>query len=150
MVSAGMLRCGVTRTGVCESYIGAAAVADGAVVCGCGGVCGDPGGWHAGDMAYFSADPRPPGQVWREVVRSAEVFVGVVGFRYGSPVTDRPELSYTELEFQEASAVGTPRLVFLLGEDMAGHRKLFQDVGLQKVQERPQRVSAVMSRSGHR
>ena len=80
------------------------------------------------DMAYFSADPRPPAQVCREAVRSADVFVGIVGFRYGSPVRDRLELSYTELEFEEASRAGMPRLVFLLGEDMEGHRELFQDV----------------------
>jgi hypothetical protein len=80
------------------------------------------------DMAYFTADPRPPEQVCREAVRSVEVFVGIVGFRYGSPVADRPELSYTELEFQEASKAGMPQLMFLLGEDMAGHRELFRDV----------------------
>ena len=60
------------------------------------------------DMAYFTADPRPPQQLCREAVHSAEVFVGVVGFRYGSPVADCLELSYTELEFQEASAAGMP------------------------------------------
>jgi hypothetical protein len=79
-------------------------------------------------MAYFTADPRPPEQVCREAVRSADVFVGIVGFRYGSPVADHPELSYTELEFQEASTVGMPRLMFLLGEDLVGHREVFHDV----------------------
>ena len=33
------------------------------------------------DMAYFTADSRPPAQVCRDAVRSAEVFVGIVGFR---------------------------------------------------------------------
>jgi len=80
------------------------------------------------DMAHFTADPRPPSGVCRDAVRSADVFVGIVGFRYGSLVPDNPELSYTELEFEEAGKEGLPRLMFLLGDDAEGPAELFRDI----------------------
>ncbi len=79
-------------------------------------------------MAYFTADPRPPSQVCRDAVCSADLSVGIVGSRYGSPVRDRPELSYTELEFEEAGQADLPRLVFLLGQDAQGSAELFRDI----------------------
>ncbi len=72
------------------------------------------------DMADFPADGRPAAQVCAERVRGCEVYVGVLGTRYGSPVRDRPEVSYTELEFDTATAAGLPRLVFVLDTGAAG------------------------------
>ena len=69
------------------------------------------------DMADFPAADQPPAQNCAGRVRSCEVYVAVLGTRYGSPVRDLPQVSYTELEFNTATEAGLDRLVFVLDTD---------------------------------
>jgi tetratricopeptide (TPR) repeat protein len=69
------------------------------------------------DMRYFAARDGQPAEYCQQRVRECEVYVAVVGFRYGSIAPGR-EVSYTELEFEAATESGIPRLVFLLAEDV--------------------------------
>ena len=83
------------------------------------------------DMADFAAADQAPAQLCAARVRGCDVYVGVLGTRYGSPVRDKPQVSYTELEFDTATEAGLDRLVFLLDTHAA-------DVGIP--------VSALMDR----
>ena len=71
------------------------------------------------DMADFPAAGQPTAQVCAERVQSCDVYVGVLGTRYGSLVRGNPQVSYTELEFDAATEATLDRLVFLLDTDAA-------------------------------
>jgi tetratricopeptide (TPR) repeat protein len=69
------------------------------------------------DMADYAAADQAPAQLCAELVQECDVYLGVLGTRYGSPVRDQPEVSYTELEFDTATQTGLDRLVFMLDTD---------------------------------
>jgi Domain of unknown function (DUF4062) len=71
------------------------------------------------DMAYFTARDGKPADYCENEVRGCDIYVGLIGLRYGSLVRDRSALSHTELEFDTATKMGMKRLVFLLDEDAA-------------------------------
>jgi hypothetical protein len=69
------------------------------------------------DMHYFTARDQDPVSYCREMIEHADIYVAIVGFQHGSVVDG--ERSYTEMEFQTATGLGRPRLVFLLDEELA-------------------------------
>jgi formylglycine-generating enzyme required for sulfatase activity len=80
------------------------------------------------DMGYFTARDEKPAKLCEDRVRECDIYVGIIGFRYGSPVRDRPELSYTELEFVSASqSRPKTRLVFFLDPSALVPIGLFSD-----------------------
>ena len=88
------------------------------------------------DMKYFTARDEKPAQYCIDQVRGCDVYVGIIGLRYGSPVRDRPEVSYTELEFEAASlAPAKTRLIFLLVPNASVPLDQFADVEYGKCQK---------------
>ena len=67
------------------------------------------------DQAYLALGNSRPADSCQHAVRDADVYVGIIGFRYGSVTRDRGP-SFTELEFDTATALCMPRLVVLLDE----------------------------------
>jgi hypothetical protein len=65
------------------------------------------------DMADFPAADLPSARLCTDRVESCDVYIGVLGTRYGSLVRERPDVSYTELEFESATEAGLQRLVFV-------------------------------------
>ncbi|MGZ4663750.1 MAG: DUF4062 domain-containing protein [Frankiaceae bacterium] len=68
------------------------------------------------DMAYFTARDDKPAKYCRQKVSECDVYVGLIGFRYGSPVRDERDKSYVELEYETAGQAGLTRLLFLFSE----------------------------------
>ena len=59
------------------------------------------------DMRYFAAREGQPAPYCRRRVRGCDIYVALVGFRYGSLVPGEA-IAYTEVEFLEATVAGYP------------------------------------------
>jgi hypothetical protein len=91
------------------------------------------------DMRYFAARDGRPANYCQQQVLTCDVYVAIIGFRYGSIVKEEG-VSYTELEFLAASAAGLPRLVFLLAD--AALSPVLADADLGPVEGFRKRLSA--------
>jgi hypothetical protein len=63
-------------------------------------------------MEYFGANDRCPREVVETKLRTCSVYIGIIGFRYGSLLPNSTR-SFTEHEYDIASQIGIPRLVYL-------------------------------------
>ncbi|MBL8174443.1 MAG: DUF4062 domain-containing protein [Bryobacterales bacterium] len=83
-------------------------------------------GYHCVRMEDFGASANPPIEVCLAELRTCEIYVGILGHLYGSCPPGETR-SYTELEFQEASRIGMPQLLFLTSEDFPVPAKAIED-----------------------
>src|SRR5438045_462032 len=65
-------------------------------------------------MEEFLPGIAPPEYI-RQQVEESEVFIGLLGMRYGS-IDEASGLSMTELEYRQALASGKPRYMFVMHE----------------------------------
>jgi hypothetical protein len=100
-------------------------------------------------MIHFGSQGRPPADVCRAELAQCQVWVGILGSRYGSlvPGTER---SYTEMEFDEAGERGLHRIAVLLEKgapvgqrDDAAVNRDRQDAFRQRVRSSELTVAAV-------
>jgi hypothetical protein len=98
-------------------------------------------GFHPVQMGTFTANPLPPADYCRARIQDCDVFVGVIGFRYGSLVPELQETSYVDLEFREATRAGIPRLIFLLDDEAPIIRSMV-DVDSRRIEEFRERLLA--------
>lgn len=67
-------------------------------------------------MEFFGALPETPKEECLRLVRSANLYVGVFGMRYGY-IDDASGKSLTQLEYEEAQAIHLPSLIYVIDEN---------------------------------
>jgi len=66
-------------------------------------------------MEYFGSKPGSPKDVCLEAVQSCKAYIGIFAMQYGS-IDEKTGKSITHLEYEEASRLGLPILVYLIDE----------------------------------
>ena len=66
------------------------------------------------EMGSSPASPVSREQVCRQQLGTCDVYLAVIGFKYGTLVPGHEVTSFTELEFNTATALDLPRLMFVL------------------------------------
>lgn len=78
-------------------------------------------------MEEQGASPLPSLARCLDDVASAQIYVGIIGWRVGSRPPDRPDTTYTEAEFELATKLKLPRLTeyprFLMPANTEGPRR---------------------------
>lgn len=67
-------------------------------------------------MEIWSSAPEEPIETCLSKVKACDIYIGVLGFRYGS-IDEVTGTSITELEYNEAENAGIDRLIFLMNDE---------------------------------
>lgn len=79
-------------------------------------------------MEYFVSSPDSPIDVCLSTVRRSQLYIVIVGMRYGS-IEEGSGKSFTELEYDEAVKNKIPVLAFMIDEDQCAVLPKYVDVG---------------------
>ena len=79
-------------------------------------------------MEYFVSSPDSPIDVCLATVRRSQLYIVIVGMRYGS-IEEGSGKSFTELEYDEAVKNKIPVLAFIIDEEQCAILPMFVDVG---------------------
>lgn len=79
-------------------------------------------------MEYFVSSPESPIDVCLSNVRRSQLYIVIVGMRYGS-IEEGSGKSFTELEYDEAVKNKIPILAFIIDEDTCPVLPKFVDIG---------------------
>lgn len=73
---------------------------------------------HYEGMEIFGADERTPLEVMLDKLSYCQIYVGIIGMRYGS-VDKATNKSYTQLEYERAMELKIPCLIYIIDEERA-------------------------------